>query len=363
LIPAHSGFSAALSWALPNCRLSLPPGPPTTSRAQPQLTAAQLATLTPLDPTNVPRQGTFWYLYGPYPDHPYPPLPCPPTDMPEASIYALDDSHFLVDDAEVDYAALTQQREMDAALRSLEGEGGDSNPPPMDPSSAYPSNSLWLSISEPTNGLAHLVIHGTVPDVPYEIFSKQTLTDAVWLSEGPVPGAADQDWTPTTVPVGDRTNSLFLWCRSWIDSEGNGLPDWWEQYYFTTNGVDPYALCPSGDGWTILQAYQNGWDPNLFYTPPPPTGLTVRFNGSTNSLSIGWNPSPGPVTNSIVQRHIPALRQTNYFSFAGTTGFTDSLPAGALPQGSAPPDHTAPTYWVMAEYTGGPSPWSPQVAA
>ena len=55
--------------------------------------------------------------------------------------------------------------------------------------------------------------------------------------------------------------SLFLSARSWVDSTGSGIPDWWLLQYFGRTDLDPYALCPSGDGWTILQAYQNGWNP------------------------------------------------------------------------------------------------------
>jgi hypothetical protein len=46
-------------------------------RAQPP-TEAQLGALTPLDPSDVPRNGSFWFLKGPNPDRPWPRLPAPP---------------------------------------------------------------------------------------------------------------------------------------------------------------------------------------------------------------------------------------------------------------------------------------------
>ena len=89
-----------------------------------QLTPAQLAALIPLDPTNLPFVGTYWFLVGPSPGCHCPPLPFPPERMPEAPIYALGDGQYLVDDTLVDYAALRQQVEMESALRSLEFRNG-----------------------------------------------------------------------------------------------------------------------------------------------------------------------------------------------------------------------------------------------
>ena len=45
------------------------------------------------------------------------------------------------------------------------------------------------------------------------------------------------------------------------DSDQDGLPDWWEKYYFGDMTVDPNALAPRGDGLTNLQSFQQGLDP------------------------------------------------------------------------------------------------------
>ncbi|HKE40836.1 MAG TPA: PQQ-dependent sugar dehydrogenase [Casimicrobiaceae bacterium] len=47
------------------------------------------------------------------------------------------------------------------------------------------------------------------------------------------------------------------------DSDGDGLPDWWEATYFGVAGTTPGAD-PDGDGLTNLQEYQLGRDPRLF---------------------------------------------------------------------------------------------------
>lgn len=158
-----------------------------------------------------------------------PPIPWNP--YPQLGVYSPSDGSgwYWVDDRLVDYSALRQQRQIDRGLRSMEskydlsspddlppdlggweGPGEDYSPPPVNPATSYPTGSPWLSISQLTNGLTPLTIHGTVPDVRYEIFSRPTLTNSAWTSEGTVPGAANQDWTPTTVAVGYRTNILFF---------------------------------------------------------------------------------------------------------------------------------------------------------
>lgn len=47
-----------------------------------------------------------------------------------------------------------------------------------------------------------------------------------------------------------------------VDSDSNGLPDWWEIKYFGAIGQNPSAD-PDGDGLTNLQEYQRGTNPNL----------------------------------------------------------------------------------------------------
>jgi hypothetical protein len=56
-----------------------------------------------------------------------------------------------------------------------------------------------------------------------------------------------------------------------LDSDGDGMPDWWEKKY----GLDPNdpsdaAKDPDGDGYTNLEEYLNGTDPTKFvdYTRP-----------------------------------------------------------------------------------------------
>jgi hypothetical protein len=240
----------------------------------PQISEAQLAAMQPLDPPALPTFGNFWLLVGPDPDQPWPPLPAPPNDLPEGTpIYDLGDGRYLIDDSAVNWEELRQEREMDAALRSLEIEYGLAKPLETEAGggmfqlmeeSSYPSNSLWLSVWQPTNDVAPVTLNGTVPDVTYEVFSVEGLMGTGWLSEGSVTGTAEQDWTDTAITVGSRTNSLFLWACS--PASDSALPIWWQLQFFGQSGVDPNAD-PDGDGWSNIQEHQNGTGPTVADQP------------------------------------------------------------------------------------------------
>ena len=48
------------------------------------------------------------------------------------------------------------------------------------------------------------------------------------------------------------------------DSDQNGLPDWWENYYFGHTGVDPNGNA-DGDGRSNFEEFLHGTDPNDYY--------------------------------------------------------------------------------------------------
>ncbi len=178
-----------------------------------------------------------------------------------------------------------------------EGEGGVSACGAYD----YPSNMLWLEITGVSNGFAYVTVHGTVPENVYELLSKESLTNSLWISEGTVYGADGLDWTPTIIPVLDRTNNLFLWARSWVDSDGGGLPDWWQLENFGHLGVDPYGN-PDADAWSNVEEYQRGSNPNSFDTPPAPSGFSAVLNITGSNALLSWNSSPGAVVGYVIQR-------------------------------------------------------------
>lgn len=99
----------------------------------------------------------------------------------------------------------------------------------------------------------NLVLHGTTENTSYDLLSTPALQATNnWAVETNFLGAAGQYWTPVSIPLSGRP-SLFLSARSWVDSTGSGIPDWWLLQYLGTVEVDPYSD-PAGDGWTVLQA-------------------------------------------------------------------------------------------------------------
>ncbi len=345
--------------------------------AEKGLTAQEVA------PEQVPEFGTFWSFQRTN----YPPLPF--NKFPDLPVYYLGYGNvFLVDDSSVDYVALEEARETEKVLRQAELKYGLREADALDAledtegggmmlmSYAYPTNNaLWLEITSATNGFANLVVHGTVADETYEILSKETLTNTVWASEGTLLGAAGQDWTATAVLVGQRTNSLFLWARSWQDSDGDGLPDWWELAHGLdpnnpdtgNTGVSDGYKDSDNDGWSNLQEYQNGTNPNSFNTPPPPIPFNAFLNPGGSNVTLTWNPPPGSVLQYLIERADPDPEVGGLGAFQtiaqpgpGTLSVTDNgsfsdfdpdygfySPGWSLPQNSI--------YRIRAIYAGGQS--------
>ena len=104
-----------------------------------------------------------------------------------------------------------------------------------------------------------------------------------------------------------------------IDSDGNGLPDAWEQQHFGHLGVDPNDD-PDGDGATNLREYQRDTDPNHYDAAPSlvlsPDQLTVVVSpGETRTAMLTLsNASSGPLAFQLTPRD-------NTFH---ALGFTDS---------------------------------------
>jgi Concanavalin A-like lectin/glucanases superfamily len=164
----------------------------------------------------------------------------------------------------------------------------------------YGSN-LWLNPASLSNNLANLFVANSDPDILYEIQGKTNLTQANWTSLGYVNGSELTNMTAASLPIG-KTSTLFLRIRSWVDSTGTGIPDWWWLKYFGQDtNVDAYAD-PEGDGYSNLQKFQLGLDPTNFDTPPAPTGVYAYVDSTGSNVLVSWNPSPGPVTNYIIYR-------------------------------------------------------------
>ncbi len=209
---------------------------------------------------------------------------------------------------------------------------------------------LWIAQVSISSGSLVGIVTNSQADISYEIQSLTDLTQAGagWGSEGFIPGSELTNWTPMSVAQNGRTN-LFLRIKSWADSTGCGIPDWWQLQYFGYVGVDPYALDSAGDGWTIYQKFQMGLNPNVFYTPPAPQNLTVNYNSSNGTATVSWLPSPGAVTNYTVN-----FNGTDYNVPASVNSFTAAI--SLTPWDIAYDGPSVYTYFgVQGNYAGGSS--------
>jgi len=79
------------------------------------------------------------------------------------------------------------------------------------------------------------------------------------------------------------------------DTDGNGLPDVWEMYYFGHIGVDPNGD-PDGDGLTNLREFQHGGNPLVASTDQSgmADGWEVQYYGH-----LGVDPNASPTNNGI----------------------------------------------------------------
>jgi hypothetical protein len=140
-------------------------------------------------------------------------------------------------------------------------DGGSNNYSNFASSYTIDTNSLWLEITNVSNGLAYLNLHNSTDEV-YEVWSKIDLLVTNWNIEQEIWPEVDQEPTPFTVPMLDRTN-LFIWARDWtgITSGGNVTPEWWFWKYFGTVDLSDTNLDSQGNA--LLYDYQNGVDPNV----------------------------------------------------------------------------------------------------
>jgi len=352
---------------------------------------------------DLPPYGTYWEVM---PGGGMAPLPAPLFD-PSLPIYAMTDTIFLVDASNGQLAVNPRQTAMMAmsatsattaavqteatavanlidqvqtasaspALQSMGMASSLSGPPGFGinggsytpnglANSFSPPNygtNLWIAQSSVAGGYLASTGSNTIADVQYEIQSRTNLMQSDWQSEGFICGDELTNWTPLSVAQNGRTN-LFLRLKSWAD-DGSGLPIWWQLEYFGYVGVDPNAN-PKGDGWSNIQKFQSGMNPNVFYTPPAPQGVRVSYNGGNNTATVNWLPSPGPVTSyTVISTYYPPYGTGGTTQTQTYTTSTNSLTDNAL-LGAPNPWEQAnypTTFKVQANYDGGNSAWSSEV--
>ena len=274
--------------------------PPAPADSIVQITA-EAQGLPRMLPADWPRTGTYWLVM---PGGGMAPMPCPPYDL-TLPVFQIADGQFLIDGTGGQVfvnarqaATMTAAEALDSQANALadfigwiqetqlrrdvaaslgldfpfpgDGGGGDGGSFTNNYSTfQIDTNQLWLEITNVSGSWSYLNLHsGTNQFYANHVFAIWTTTNLLtaWQVEMEL-------WptNPVVMPFTAATlgrQYLFFRAQDWtgVDSNGNGIPDWWEWKYFGQIGIDLNAD-PDGDGWTNLQEYQNGTNPNLAGQP------------------------------------------------------------------------------------------------
>ncbi len=267
------------------------PAQPAASDSLVQI-AADMAGLERISPGAVSPGSTYWLAL---PGGHFAPLPALP-DEPGTVVFAIADGQYLVDsgnNAPLPRAPHGRQlsasdtvkaglADESSALANLIGQiqgaqvvqpmmmaSGLDLPSPDGSYSDYSfdTNLLYLSLTNVSAGLADVNLHNATGQV-YAIWSTTNLALAFtnWLVEMEV-WPTETNCMPFTLPTQGR-DTLFLRAEDWtsLDSDGDGIPDWWTWLYWGTTTVPATAgnLDYSGSSNTFGIDYSNNIAPTVF---------------------------------------------------------------------------------------------------
>jgi hypothetical protein len=290
----------------------------------------------------------------------WPPMPCDPT---HSAVWQMSNC-FLVDDLGFKYDAIGKSKTRQSSGLTVTADAV-TGPPGFNDTNSTSTNfeasdvsflnfipygtNLYLCQGVVSGGYLNAVASNTIADVYYELQSCTNLLQPNWQSLGFFSGSELTNWTAWSIFQGQQTN-YFIRIRSWIDSYDIGIPDWWQIFYFGTNGINP-AASVAGDGYSSLQKFEMGLNPTNYYNPNGPPGFFGYLDATGTNVFIGWSPAPGPVLNYSIQRGISnSLSGLYTYSQIGTVSSNASFieDVGAINNSNATND----IYQLEAAYPG-----------
>ena len=152
-----------------------------------------------------------------------------------------------------------------------------------------------------TNGTADTLL-GVSTQSPYSFI----WTNSLWWTNAFV-----GQYTLSAVAVdnmGGQSGPQSVTVTIALDSDGIGIPDYWQLQYFGYVGVDPNSS-PDGNGQSLLYDYQNGFDPTDYYDGNPPNIQIVSVDNlvETNQLGLAGSFLPVPLTALITDANAMPL--------------------------------------------------------
>ena len=345
------------------------------SLTDPQLEAfLNILNATPtISEPDLPKSGTFWSL-GHYGEPPF------PGDLSGSAAWQLEDGSFLLDDKTVKANVLTKGSR---GTKTSKGDGefvdAVSGPPSLSDTNSTGTNfeaadvsflnyvpygtNLYIAQVVCQGGYISGIISNTTADTEYQLEYTTNLLTAWTTTNWFVDGSETTNWTAWSEPAICSQN-LFLRVRSWISKDGSGLPTWWEEQYFGTNVVNPYAD-PMNDGWNNYEKFINGMNPNQYYQPAAPT-LTVSLNLYNDSTTLSWFAMKNPAQSYKIVRYDLQNDQnmdTNVYNVSGSlTSMLDTNSPLTQLWSNDPQNWAVHSYYqIQAQYASGNSAWSAPV--
>ena len=185
---------------------------------------------------------------------------------------------------------------------------------------SFDTNALWLEITNVSNGYSYYNLHNAT-NLVYAILTTTNLLTPfapeieVWPS--------DANCQPFNLQNSGR-QYLFVRAEDWtgVDSDGDGVPDWWAwEYWGTTNLPDTNADY-SGNGNTFAQDYSNNVTPTVFTF----TGLAVTNNYiNTSSANLQLNMAGKPYYIAVSVDDINIQTDAFWQTYSGSTNMAVNL--------------------------------------